>query len=87
MLPTILEPMTPVQRNAMQGYVDRGYELFTARCAAGRGMSQDSIKAIAEGRIWDGAEALKLGLVDELGGLDDAIAGMAKPSGLVLRPV
>ena len=78
MLPTILEPMTPAQRNAMQGYVDRGYELFTARCAAGRGMSQDSIKAIAEGRIWDGAEALKLGLVDELGGLDDAIAGMAK---------
>lgn len=77
-LPGILEPMTPVQRAAMQGYVNRGYELFTARCAAGRGMSQDSIKAIAEGRVWDGTEALKLGLVDELGGLDDAIAGMAK---------
>lgn len=77
-LPTILEPMTPAQREAMQGYVNRGYELFTARCAAGRGMSQDSIKAIAEGRVWDGAEALKIGLVDELGGLDDAIAGMAK---------
>lgn len=77
-LPTILEPMTPVQREAMQGYVNRGYELFTSRCAAGRGMSQDSIKAIAEGRVWDGAEALKLGLVDELGGLDDAVAGVAK---------
>ena len=62
----------------MQGYVERGYELFTRRCAEGRGVSQDSIKAIAEGRVWDGAEALKIGLVDELGGLDAAIAGMAK---------
>lgn len=41
-------------------------------------MSQDSIKAIAEGRVWDGAEALKLGLVDEIGGLDTAVAGMAR---------
>ena len=41
-------------------------------------MSQDSIKIIGEGRVWDGSEALKLGLVDELGGLDDAIAAMAK---------
>ncbi|MDE6065497.1 MAG: signal peptide peptidase SppA [Duncaniella sp.] len=81
MMPTILQPMTPAQREAMQGYVDRGYELFTSRCAAGRGMSQDSIKAIAEGRVWDGAEALKLGLVDELGGLDDAVAGMAERLG------
>lgn len=76
-MPGVLEPMTPAQRAAMQGYVERGYELFTSRCAQGRGMSQDSIKAIAEGRVWDGAEALKLGLVDEIGGLDTAVAGMA----------
>lgn len=75
--PTTLQAMTPVQRAAMQGYVDRGYDLFTSRCAQGRHMSQDSIKAIAEGRVWDGREALKLGLVDEIGGLDMAIAGMA----------
>ncbi|MCM1522219.1 MAG: signal peptide peptidase SppA [Muribaculaceae bacterium] len=77
-IPGILEPMSPGLRAAMQGYVERGYDLFTRRCAEGRGMSQDSIKAIAEGRVWDGAEALRIGLVDELGGLDAAIAGMAK---------
>ncbi len=77
-VPGILQPMSPGLRAAMQGYVERGYDLFTRRCAEGRGMSQDSIKAIAEGRVWDGAEALKIGLVDELGGLDAAIAGMAK---------
>ena len=76
--PTLMEPMTPTQKAAMQSYVERGYDLFTSRCAEGRGMSQDSIKMIAEGRVWDGAQALKLGLVDMLGGLDMAIAEMAK---------
>ncbi|WP_304506439.1 signal peptide peptidase SppA [Duncaniella muris] len=76
--PTILEPMTEAQKASMQAYVNRGYELFTSRCAEGRGMSQDSIKAIGEGRVWDGTEALKLGLVDELGGLDTALAAMAR---------
>lgn len=79
--PSGLTPMTPAQRQAMQSYVDRGYELFTARCASGRHMSQDSIKAIAEGRVWSGERALKLGLVDEIGGLDKAIAGMASELG------
>ena len=79
--PTGLAPMTPSQRQAMQAYVDRGYELFTSRCAAGRHMSQDSIKAIAEGRVWSGQRALELGLVDEIGGLDKAIAGMASKLG------
>lgn len=77
-MPGLLEPMTPAQKAAMQSYVDRGYELFTSRCAQGRGISQDSIKMIAEGRVWDGSEALKLGLVDEIGGLDAAVAGMAR---------
>ena len=77
-VPGILEPMTPQLRAAMQGYVERGYDLFTRRCAEGRHVSQDSIKMIAEGRVWDGAEALRIGLVDELGGLDAALAGMAK---------
>ncbi len=70
---SILEPMTPFMRNKMQESVNRGYELFTSRCAEGRHMSQDSIKAIAEGRVWDGAKALELKLVDQLGQLDDAI--------------
>ena len=75
--PGILNAMTTDQRNAMQSYVDRGYELFVKRCAEGRGISVDSIKAIAEGRVWDGLEASRIGLVDKLGRLDMALTDMA----------
>lgn len=79
--PSIMEPMSEGQRAAMQSYVDNGYELFVGRCAKGRKRSVDQIKAIAEGRVWDGQSALKNGLVDKLGGLDDALADMAKALG------
>ena len=75
--PTFTRAMTPAQRNAMQSYVDRGYEIFVKRCADGRGMTIDQIKAIAEGRVWDGTSALENGLVDKLGGLQTAINDMA----------
>lgn len=74
--PGFIKAMTPGQRNAMQNYVDRGYALFTRRVAEGRNMPIDSVYKIAEGRVWDGATALEIGLVDRLGGLDDAIAEM-----------
>ncbi|MBQ9465634.1 MAG: signal peptide peptidase SppA [Muribaculaceae bacterium] len=74
--------LTPSQLAALQQMVNRGYDLFTKRCADGRGVSQDSIKVIAEGRVWDGKSALKIGLVDELGGLDEAIAWVANEAGL-----
>ncbi len=80
--PSFIEPMTPGQRNAMQRYVDRGYELFVKRCADGRHMAVDSIKAIAEGRVWDGKTAQEIGLVDRMGSLDEAIADMADELGL-----
>lgn len=76
--PSLFKPMSPDQRAAMQSYVDRGYDLFTRRCAEGRHMSQDSVKAIAEGRVWSGANALEIGLVDSLGSLSDAVAAMAE---------
>ncbi len=74
--------LTPMQQAALQQMVNRGYDLFTRRCAEGRGVTQDSIKVIAEGRVWDGKSALKIGLVDELGGLDEAIAWVAKEAGM-----
>jgi len=64
---------TPDERNLMQNYVNRGYELFVKRCAEGRKMKPEQIKAIAEGRVWTGQDALKIGLVDKIGGLNDAI--------------
>ncbi len=66
-------PLNKEEGNLLQKMVDNGYELFTRRCAEGRGMPIDSIKKIAEGRVWTGAMAKKLNLVDELGGLDKAI--------------
>ena len=66
----------------MQCMIDRGYDLFTRRCAEGRGISQDSIKVIGEGRVWSGTKALEIGLVDELGSLQNAIAKAAELAGL-----
>lgn len=66
-------PVNENESTALQKYINNGYELFTRRCAEGRGLSQDSIKAIAEGRVWTGLHAQKIGLVDELGNLNDAI--------------
>jgi protease-4 len=66
-------PMTDEERALIQAYIERGYELFLSRCAEGRHMSRDSIDAIAQGRVWTGEQALNLGLVDELGGIDRAI--------------
>lgn len=76
--PNIMTPMTPYQRASMQREVERTYELFTSRVAAGRNLPVDSVKAIAEGRVWDGTSALELGLVDKLGTLVDAIEAMAE---------
>lgn len=80
--PDIFAPMTESQRAGMQSYVDRGYELFVKRVASGRKKTVEQIKAIAEGRVWDGREALRIGLVDKLGGLDTALADMAKELGV-----
>lgn len=67
-------PMNEGEKAVMQNYINRGYDLFTKRCADGRKMKQDAIKQIAEGRVWTGTHAKQIGLVDQLGGLDDAIA-------------
>lgn len=80
--PDIFAPMTENQRAGMQSYVDRGYELFVKRVADGRKKTVAQIKTIAEGRVWDGREALRIGLVDKLGGLDTALADMARELGV-----
>lgn len=75
-------PLDNDEYQLMQNMVERGYDLFTRRCAEGRGMSQDAIKAIAEGRVWLGTDALELGLVDSLGSMRDAISKAAELAGL-----
>lgn len=62
----------------LQTEVDRAYQDFVAKVAEGRGMSADSVHSIAQGRIWSGLQALEIGLVDTIGGLEDAIAIAAR---------
>ena len=69
----IYKGMNPQEMALMQNMVERGYDLFTRRCAAGRDMTQDEIKKIGEGRVWLGKDALEIGLVDSLGNINDAI--------------
>ena len=71
-------PLNESECRLMQAHINQGYELFTGRVAQGRKMSQDSVKAVAEGRVWTGEQAMKIGLVDKLGNLNDAIAAAAK---------
>ena len=71
-------PFTPEQLSLLQNNVNRGYMLFKKRVAEGRKMTMEQVENIAQGRVWLGQDAIKLKLVDELGGLDDAIAKAAK---------
>ena len=76
------QKLTPVQLAALQNMINAGYDLFTKRCADGRHVTQDSIKQIAEGRVWDGVTAKQIGLVDEFGGIREAVAWVAKKANL-----
>lgn len=65
---------TPYERRVIQNEVEMIYKTFVAKAAEGRGMSYDSLENLASGRVWSGIEAKNNGLVDELGGLETAIA-------------
>lgn len=73
--------MTDEENEIMQRYVERGYRLFVKRCADGRKMSAAKIENVAEGRVWTGKKAKEIGLVDELGSLDCAVAKARKLAG------
>ena len=73
-----LRPMTADEEQIIQGMVNRIYEEFVQVVADGRNLPVDSIHAMAQGRVYTGEQALKLGLVDRMGDLDDAIACAAR---------
>ena len=75
---SMARPFNAAESAQMQKMINRGYDLFTKRVAEGRGMVQDSVKMIAEGRVWTGEQGLNIGLVDELGNLNDAVMYAAK---------
>jgi protease-4 len=69
----ISRQMTDDERALIQAYIERGYDLFLSRCAEGRHVDKAAIDSIAQGRVWTGEQALEIGLVDELGGIERAI--------------
>ena len=71
-------PLTDAYREFTQESIERIYTTFVNRVAAGRKMTFEQVDEIGQGRVWTGAEALKIGLVDEIGGMDKALAEAAK---------
>lgn len=77
-----VQPFTDEQWAQVGSYLDRVYDLFVARVAAGRGLDPDHVREVARGRVWTGADALERGLVDELGGYREAFAAARRLAGL-----
>ena len=75
---TLTRPKNDLELNRIQGLVDHIYEQFVAKVADSRKMKKEAVHEIAQGRVWSGREAVKLGLVDEIGGLGAALKHAAK---------
>jgi protease-4 len=78
----ISRPLSPEERAILQNNVNHGYDDFTKAVAAGRGKTQEYINSIGQGRVWTGTQAIKIGLVDRLGNINDAVASAAKKTKL-----
>ena len=79
---SFFEPMKEGFRKQLQEGVQMTYDTFLERVADGRKMTKEAVNEVAQGRVWSGVDALELGLVDELGNLEDAIAAAAEMAGL-----
>ena len=79
---TITQPLTEFQYSKLQESVVKTYDQFTKRVAEGRGLTQAFVDSIGQGRVWSGADALGIGLVDQLGDMEDAIAYAAEKANL-----
>lgn len=77
-MPSTTRPLNATEQRFMQASVDSIYHTFISRVAVGRKKSIEYVDSIAQGRVWIGADAIKIGLVDRIGTLDDAIASAAK---------
>jgi len=75
-------PVGPAASMLLQSTIEHGYEEFLGKVVAGRKKTRDEVDAIAQGRVWSGRDALRLGLVDKLGSFEEAVASAAKRAGL-----
>src|SRR5262249_46432955 len=79
-------PMTPEERRILQSLLDDVYDQLIGAGAEGRGLDPEAVRGFAEGRIYSGRQAQGLKMVDELGGLEDAVQAAAKMAGLPGKP-
>ncbi|MEZ4364066.1 MAG: signal peptide peptidase SppA [Kofleriaceae bacterium] len=79
---TGLRPWSADERAAIQGLMERVYDTFVERVAAGRKRTAAQVRELAQGRVWTGARAKELGLVDELGGFEEAYAEAVRLGGV-----
>ena len=79
---SITQPLTEFQYGKLQEMVVKTYNDFTGRVAEGRGLTQTYVDSIGQGRVWAGADAIEIGLVDKLGDMEDAIAYAAEKASL-----
>lgn len=79
---TVSRPLSDAEKSVWQRKTEEGYEVFTSKAAEGRDMPVEELKKVASGRVWTGAQAKERGLVDVLGGLNDAIAIAAESAGV-----
>jgi protease-4 len=77
-----LEPFDPEEWDKFNSWLDRVYEDFTGKVAEGRGLPVERVREIAKGRVWSGVDALRLGLIDELGGLPAAVRLAREAAGI-----
>lgn len=80
--PSVFRPMSTYEKQVMQMNVDKIYNDFLDKVSAGRNMSREAIDSIGQGRVWSGANALEIGLVDEAGGINAAIESAASLAGV-----
>ncbi|WP_304236680.1 signal peptide peptidase SppA [Jiulongibacter sediminis] len=80
--PSMVSDMPQAEKNMIQRMVNQGYERFTSKAAEGRNMEVEHLKSLAGGRVWTGLQAKENGLVDVLGGLEDAVELAAKRTGI-----
>lgn len=80
--PSIYRPMNSYEKEVMQMSIEKVYSDFVSKVAEGRGSTFDEVDKIGQGRVWSGTRAMKIGLVDDMGGLNDAIKGAAKLAGI-----
>lgn len=80
------QPLSPEGREILQSLVDNVHSQFVSAVAKGRGMTEAQVRKLADGRVYSGAQAKELGLIDQFGTLDDAIDVAAKRVGLEENP-